>query len=114
MANIQVNSSPAKPSVTSVLRKIARQKAKTINHREKTTENTLGAVSFLDTLFLSKFISESAFYIEELERHIDEELLDYWQTRDHALRILTDVLLQQTSTQTKILYHSHLSFIAFL
>lgn len=102
MANIHVTPSSAKPSVTSVLRRIARQRAKTINHREKPQESTFGKLLFPDALFLSKFISESAFYIEELERHIDEELLDYWQTRDHALRILTDVLIQETQAETKV------------
>lgn len=103
MTNIQVNPSLTMPSVTSILRKIARQKAKSINHKKKTPESTPGKLLFSDALFLSKFISESAFYIEELERHIDEELLDYWQTRDHALRILTEVLMQETQTKTNIL-----------
>ena len=96
MANIQFNPSSTKPSVVSVLRRIARERAKTANHRKKTSGSTHGKIPFLNALFLSKFISESAFYVEELERHIDEELLDYWQTRDHALRILTEVLMQET------------------
>jgi hypothetical protein len=101
MINTHVNPSSTKPSVRSVLRRIARERAKIINHKEKTAENALGRLPFPDALFLSKFISESAFYVEELERHIDEELLDYWQTRDHALRILTGVLIQETQPQTK-------------
>jgi hypothetical protein len=101
MTNTQVNPSPVSPTVTSILRKIARKRVNATTHKEKTAENTFGKLPFPDVLFLSKFISESAFYVEEIERHIDEELLDYWQTRDHALRILTDVLIQETQTETK-------------
>lgn len=78
-----------------IYRKIERERAK---YRAilKKDEPKAGNISFEDAVFLSKFISESAFYIEELERHIGEELIDYWQTREHALRILTDVMIEQS------------------
>ena len=48
-----------------------------------------------DLNFLSDFVKVSAFYIEDLEDCIGEELMDFWQTRDHALRIITDVMMQR-------------------
>ncbi len=88
------------PSIA-ILRRIARERTRYAAILKKQELKT-GNISFEDAVFLSKFISESAFYIEELERHIGEELIDYWQTREHSLRILTDVMLQQTQTETKV------------
>ncbi len=80
-----------------IYRKIERERAKYRAILKKDEPNT-GKISFEDACFLSKFISESAFYIEELERNIGEELVDYWQTREHAMRILTDIMIQQPQT----------------
>ena len=48
-----------------------------------------------DLDFLSDFVKISAFYIEDLEDCIGEELMDFWQTREHAMRIITDVMVQR-------------------
>ncbi len=48
-----------------------------------------------DLNFLSDFVKVSGFYIEDLEDYIGEELMEFWQTRDHALRIITDVMVQR-------------------
>ncbi len=77
-----------------IYRKIARERARYAAILKKEEPKT-GNLSFDDACFLSKFISESAFYIEELERNIGEELVDYWQTREHAMRILTDMMIEQ-------------------
>jgi hypothetical protein len=48
-----------------------------------------------DIKFLCNFIKGTGFYVEELEKHIHEELTDFWQIREHALRIITDVMVQK-------------------
>lgn len=98
MNNTDLNrTSVVLPSIA-LLRRIARERARYAAILKKEEPKT-GNISFEDACFLSKFISESAFYIEELERHIGEELVDYWQTREHSLRILTGVMMQDTSTK---------------
>ncbi|HYM21432.1 MAG TPA: hypothetical protein VEW28_10585 [Candidatus Kapabacteria bacterium] len=47
-----------------------------------------------DLLFVTNFIQDSGFYIEHLESHIGESLHDFWQTREHAMRILTNWMMQ--------------------
>ncbi len=47
-----------------------------------------------DIDFLTGFVNSSAFYIEDLEEEIGEPLNDFWHQRDHALRILTELILQ--------------------
>ena len=46
-----------------------------------------------DIRFVMDFIKNTGFYIEDFEDYIGEELIDFWQTREHALRILTDWML---------------------
>jgi hypothetical protein len=48
-----------------------------------------------DLRFLTDFVKNSGFYIEDLERCLCEDQIDFWQTREHALRILTDWMLQR-------------------
>jgi hypothetical protein len=52
-------------------------------------------LSELDLDFLIDFIKVSAFYVEDLEDYIGEELLDFWQSREHALEIMTDMMLDR-------------------
>ncbi|MDP4231501.1 MAG: hypothetical protein Q8916_13970 [Bacteroidota bacterium] len=49
----------------------------------------------VDLDFLSDFIKAVGFYIEELEDLIEEDILDFWQTRDHALHIITEAMLER-------------------
>lgn len=53
-----------------------------------------------DLHFVADFIKGTAFYIEDLEEHIGEDLGDFWQSRDHAMRILTDWMMQSMVTST--------------
>jgi len=48
-----------------------------------------------DLDFLTDFIKVSAFYVEDLEDYLGEELMDFWQSREHALQILTDLIMQK-------------------
>ena len=52
-----------------------------------------------DIKYLCNFIKSTGFYIEELEKHIHEELTDFWQIREHALRIITDVMVQKEEAE---------------
>jgi hypothetical protein len=99
MPKTQVNPKNRQSAVTSMLRKIARQRLRSANMNEKTNKVRCGSITFDDTKFLCKFVSESGFYLEELERNIGEQLHDFWETREHALRILTGVLLQESPIQ---------------
>lgn len=47
-----------------------------------------------DLHFVTDFIRGSAFYVEDLEDRIGEDLNDFWQQREHALRIVTDWMMQ--------------------
>jgi hypothetical protein len=47
-----------------------------------------------DLHFMTDFINDSGFYIEHLESLIGEDLMDFWQAREHALRLLTDWMMQ--------------------
>jgi len=48
-----------------------------------------------DLDFLSDFVKVTAFYVEDLEDYLGEELLDFWQSREHALGIITDAMLDR-------------------
>lgn len=98
MKTTDLEAKTALPTIN-ILRRIARERNRYAAILKKQKPNHSG-ISADDLQFLSKFISESAFYIEELERYIGEELIDYWQTREHALRILTDQMIEEhTNTE---------------
>jgi hypothetical protein len=82
----------AAPKSMAKLRKIARERALRIILKGKAP--FVIAIQPDDVHFLDKFTHETAFYIEELENRIGEELTDYWESREHATRILTDLLIQ--------------------
>jgi hypothetical protein len=65
----------------------ARRKGKDIEQFELRVGND-------DLHFVTDFIRGSAFYIEDLEERIGEDLNDFWQQREHALRVLTDWMMQ--------------------
>jgi hypothetical protein len=52
-----------------------------------------------DLDFLSDFVKVSAFYIEDLEDFLGEEFLDFWQSREHALRIVTNAMVQKVEKE---------------
>ena len=52
-------------------------------------------ISHNDIDFLSDFIKVSAFYVEDLEDYVGEELDDFWQSRERALEIVTDMILEK-------------------
>ena len=70
------------------LRKRARESAQKILEADNAYARYV-EVPIEEVQFLAKFFTESAFYIEELERLIDEELTDFWEMREHGLRIVT-------------------------
>lgn len=53
-------------------------------HRSLTTEQLL---------FLTNFIKDTAFYVEQLESYIGEYLDDFWEEREHAYHLTTDLLI---------------------
>lgn len=53
-----------------------------------------------DLQFLARFTTETAFYIEELERITEEEMNDYWETREHALHILTEHMIDHLNSDS--------------
>jgi hypothetical protein len=56
-------------------------------------------ISDNDLDFLTDFIKVSAYYVEDLEDHVGEELMDFWESREHALQIITDLILQKTEQE---------------
>ena len=50
--------------------------------------------------FLSDFVKVSAFYVEDLEEYIDEEMLDFWKSRERALQILTELQIEISKETT--------------
>jgi transcription termination factor NusB len=47
----------------------------------------------VDLEYLAHFVDGTAFYAEALEDEIGELLEDFWQAREHAHQIVTDLLL---------------------
>lgn len=44
-------------------------------------------------LFLCNFIKETAFYVEQLESHLGEYLNQFWEEREYAYQLTTDMLV---------------------
>jgi hypothetical protein len=61
--------------------------------RSRKTKNV--EINSGDLDYLSDFIKVTAFYIEDLEDFLGEELLDFWQSREHALKIVTEAMLKR-------------------
>lgn len=59
------------------------------------------SISNKDLDFLTEFLKLSAFYVEDLEEYIGEKLFDFWESREHSLRIITDIMLQKTEANMK-------------
>jgi hypothetical protein len=62
--------------------------------KPKTRKSGYKRLTPVDVDFLSDFIKVSAFYVEDLEDYVGEELIDFWESREHALQIITDLILQ--------------------
>jgi hypothetical protein len=48
-----------------------------------------------DLDYLSDFVKSSAFFIEDLEDYVGEEMIDFWQSREHALKIITEAMMER-------------------
>ena len=92
--NYQTKEQQYSDQTISKLRKIARERAKRILENNPPPKMHL-PMEATDLQFLAKFISETAFYVEELEHHLGEELTDFWEIREHALRILTGQMMER-------------------
>jgi hypothetical protein len=44
---------------------------------------------------LDQFIKNTATYVEELEEKEHVELADFWQKRTHAMRVVSELLVQR-------------------
>jgi len=53
------------------------------------------AVNSGDLDYLSDFVKVCAFYIEDLEDYLGEEMVDFWQSREHALKIITEAMMER-------------------
>ncbi|MEP7233947.1 MAG: hypothetical protein ABI778_01505 [Ignavibacteriota bacterium] len=53
-----------------------------------------------DLDFLSDFVKVTAFYIEDLEDYLGEEIMDFWQSREHALKIITEAMMARMESTT--------------
>jgi hypothetical protein len=54
-----------------------------------------------DLDYLSDFVKVSAFYVEELEDYLGEEMIDFWQSREHALKIITEAMLERAGVNAE-------------
>jgi hypothetical protein len=50
-------------------------------------------------LFLSNFIKDTAFYIEQLESYVGEYLDEFWEDREYAYHLTTDLLIDTLQQQ---------------
>jgi hypothetical protein len=67
--------------------------------RPKSRKPAYSGIAPGDIDFLSDFIKVSAFYVEDLEDYLGEELDDFWHSREHALQIITDLILQNIEAE---------------
>jgi hypothetical protein len=58
-----------------------------------------GELSPEQLLFLSNFIKETAFYIEQLESYVGEYLDEFWEDREYAYHLTTDLLIDTLQQQ---------------
>jgi hypothetical protein len=56
-------------------------------------EEIAGRLSVEDINYIRDFIVGSALYVEELETQISERSDDFWESREHAYRIITGLLI---------------------
>ncbi|HWF43757.1 MAG TPA: hypothetical protein VG537_03855 [Candidatus Kapabacteria bacterium] len=56
-------------------------------------EEIAGLLSVEDINYIRDFIVGSALYVEELENQISERSDDFWESREHAYRIITGLLI---------------------
>lgn len=52
-----------------------------------------------DLRFVTDFIRGSAFYIEDLEERLGEDLNDFWRSREQALNILCGWLMNASDAK---------------
>lgn len=66
---------------------------------KRITCNAAGELSTEQLLFLSNFIKETAFYMEQLESYIGEYLDQFWEDREYAYHLMTDMLIDTLQQQ---------------
>ncbi len=66
---------------------------------KKATFHAPGELSTEQILFLSNFIKETAFYMEHLESFIGEYLDQFWEDREYAYHLMTDMLIDTLQQQ---------------
>ena len=76
-------------------RSIHSSKPETRMRKPRTTYTNDVLINSGDLDYLSDFVKVSAFYLEDLEDMLGEEMIDFWQSREHALRIITDVMVKR-------------------
>jgi hypothetical protein len=61
--------------------------------RRSAQPHIAGELSPEQLLFLTNFIKETAFYIEQLESYVGEYLDEFWEDREYAYHLTTDLLI---------------------
>ena len=61
--------------------------------------DTPGELTPEQLLFLTNFIKDTAFYVEQLESYIGEYLDEFWEDREYAYHLTTDLLIDQLQQQ---------------
>lgn len=67
--------------------------------RRRSAFDTPGELTPEQLLFLSNFIKDTAFYVEQLESYIGEYLDEFWEDREYAYHLTTDLLIDQLQQQ---------------
>src|SRR5687768_14670239 len=67
--------------------------------RRSVEPHIAGELTSEQLLFLSNFIKETAFYIEQLESYIGEYLDEFWEDREYAYHLTTDLLIDTLQQQ---------------
>lgn len=67
--------------------------------RKSTEPHIAGELTPEQLLFLSNFIKETAFYIEQLESFVGEYLDEFWEDREYAYHLTTDLLIDTLQQQ---------------
>ncbi len=70
-------------------------KPQTRLRKPRPTKTTDVLINSGDLNYLSDFVKVTAFYVEDLEDILGEEMMDFWQSREHALRIVTEAMVQR-------------------
>ncbi|HET6510542.1 MAG TPA: hypothetical protein VFH43_00005 [Candidatus Kapabacteria bacterium] len=73
--------------------------ANTKQASKRSSFDTPGELTPEQLLFLTNFIKDTAFYVEQLESYIGEYLDEFWEDREYAYHLTTDLLIDQLQQQ---------------